>query len=187
MKNKVSNLNIANILSFSRIVVPVPLIYCLNYMNVDFTYKIYTILIILYIFISDVLDGYFARKLKHVTDLGKIMDPVADKICLIVVLIYLIDIYHIPFLLFFILISIRDILLLTYTLYLNHYYNHVTQANIYGKVFIFITTLMIISFIFNFKIIICQFLYYTSLIMMFVSTYYYIKSLSEKIREYEPI
>ena len=40
----------------------------------------------------DALDGYFARKSNTVTDFGKIIDPVADKICLVVVLIYLIDV-----------------------------------------------------------------------------------------------
>ena len=36
------------------------------------------------------------------TEFGKIIDPVADKICLVVVLIYLIDVYQLPFLIFFI-------------------------------------------------------------------------------------
>ena len=187
MFNKKSNLNIANLLSLSRIIVPIPLIYCLELMHAENIYKLYSILIILYIFISDILDGYFARKLNHVTELGKIIDPIADKICLIVVLIYLIDVYQTSFLIFFILISFRDIMLLTFTLYLIRNYNYVAEANFYGKIFIFITTIMLISFIFKLDIIVSNIMYYSSLVMLFLSTYHYVKSHMNKIKEYESI
>ena len=36
--------------------------------------------------ISDCLDGFFARKLNQVTQLGKLLDPIADKITLISVM-----------------------------------------------------------------------------------------------------
>ena len=46
--------------------------------------------IMLAIFLSDVLDGPLARWTDQVTNLGKIVDPVADKICMMVVLVFLI-------------------------------------------------------------------------------------------------
>ena len=52
---------------------------------------------------SDYFDGFFARKYNVVSEFGKFLDPVADKICLMFVLIYLIEIYHIS-------IAIRRIL-----------------------------------------------------------------------------
>lgn len=39
--------------------------------------------------ISDILDGYLARRLSQTSNLGKIIDPLADKIIVIVSLIYL--------------------------------------------------------------------------------------------------
>jgi len=39
--------------------------------------------------LTDGLDGYLARKLKRVTELGKILDPVADKIAIDAILVFL--------------------------------------------------------------------------------------------------
>lgn len=40
---------------------------------------------------TDVVDGYIARKLDSITNLGKILDPIADKLTQLVVLYVLLD------------------------------------------------------------------------------------------------
>ena len=47
-------------------------------------------------FITDMLDGYFARKYGEVTVLGKFLDPLADKILVTVSMIMLIPLERIP-------------------------------------------------------------------------------------------
>ena len=82
----------ANILSFSRILMAVPLVMALDGRLFDESIRNWACFgIILVIFLSDVLDGPLARWTDQVTNLGKIMDPVADKICMLVVLIFLIQ------------------------------------------------------------------------------------------------
>ena len=142
-------LTISNFITFLRMFSGIPLILFLERMNISNEYFYYSIYVVLFIVISDVLDGYIARKTNTVSSLGKILDPVADKICLMCVLVYLIDIYHIPFLVFFILLSIRDVVLISYTVYLILYRNIVTQANNWGKFFIFTTILMIVFHLYN--------------------------------------
>jgi CDP-diacylglycerol--glycerol-3-phosphate 3-phosphatidyltransferase len=44
-------------------------------------YRVVTIVAIAVGIVSDILDGFLARKLGQVSDLGKILDPAADKIC----------------------------------------------------------------------------------------------------------
>jgi len=179
--------NFANFLSISRIFAGIFLIMCFEEMKTTPIFKLYSILTILYIFLSDVLDGYFARLSNCVTDFGKIIDPVADKVCFMVVLIYLIDKYQFvndyminPFLIFYILLVLRDLILISYSLYLIFYKKYVNQANTSGKVFVFVSLLMIIFYIYEINQMIAFGLYITAILMMFVSTFFYIKDFNKR-------
>ena len=46
--------------------------------------------------ITDILDGYFARKYKTVTVLGKFLDPLVDKLLISMTMIMLIPLGRIP-------------------------------------------------------------------------------------------
>ena len=48
------------------------------------------------LFATDGLDGYLARRSDRVTELGKILDPAADKIAVIAVLVYLVAVGEFP-------------------------------------------------------------------------------------------
>lgn len=82
-------LNIANQLTIVRIVA-IPLYLLVLYINKDWSNVAATIIFI-FAGVSDFLDGYIARKYNMITDLGKILDPIADKILVAAALIALID------------------------------------------------------------------------------------------------
>jgi len=63
---------------------------------------------LLVMFVSDGLDGYLARKLDRVTELGKILDPAADKIAVAAVLVFLVVTGEFP-LWAFLLVALRDV------------------------------------------------------------------------------
>ena len=57
---------------------------------VDIPYKnTLSAFIFIILSISDILDGYFARKKKQVTEFGKLIDPIADKFLISTALIFL--------------------------------------------------------------------------------------------------
>jgi CDP-diacylglycerol---glycerol-3-phosphate 3-phosphatidyltransferase len=56
-------------------------------------------------FITDILDGYYARKYGAVTTLGKFMDPLADKILVTISMIMLIPLGRIPTLIVIVIIA----------------------------------------------------------------------------------
>ena len=181
LKRKKSIYNLANFLSISRIIASIPLIICFENFNTDITYYYYSIAIIVFIILSDILDGYFARLSNCVTDFGKIIDPIADKTCFMVVLIYLIDQYASinyafnPFLVFYIVLITRDIILISLSLYNITQKQYVSQANNLGKLFIFCSSVMIIFYIYDINEFIAQVFYLISLFLMIWSTFLYIK------------
>ena len=176
-----------NLLSISRVFMMFPLIFFLERIEIGLIYVFYSIITIAMVILSDVFDGFLARKLNYVTPLGKILDPVADKICLMIILIFLINKYNFIFFIFFVLISIRDIILISLTAYLAIKHNYISQANKLGKYFMFTTVLMIIFFLFNLNYFISISIYIITMIMLVVSTLNYIVEHLNRIKKYENI
>ena len=164
-----------------------PLVYCFENFSTNPYYIKLSILIIIYIVISDILDGYFARISSCVTDFGKIIDPLADKSCFLVVLIFLIDKDYMIFssfnifLFFYVMLFVRDMILVTISLFNIINKNHVPQANLAGKLFIFFSSIMIILFIYEINTTIAYVFYVLSVIMMISSTFTYFSEL-KKVR-----
>lgn len=75
------NFNIPNMLSFFRIVVIIP--FAIYFLNDDY---LLSALFLLLSGLSDMLDGFIARKFNQITMLGKILDPLADKLTLTTVI-----------------------------------------------------------------------------------------------------
>ena len=167
-------MTLANSISMSRILLTFPLVYILNIFSVKTQEMAYVVWgIILLIVFTDFLDGYVARKTDEITNFGKIIDPVADKICLVVVLTFLIFEYKLPFLIFFLLLSIRDVYLIIIGVYLINVQEEVFQSNWTGKWFLGISTLMMATFIFPAYEWVRWSLYSISLLLMAVSTWQY--------------
>ena len=78
---------IPNLLTFFRILL-VPLFVGVFISSIKFHREISAIIFIISS-ITDFLDGYIARKYKSETDMGRILDPLADKILVISALILL--------------------------------------------------------------------------------------------------
>ena len=80
--------NLPNTITLFRILL-IPL-FALTYLSHLPFSNWYAACLFLLLALSDLLDGYVARKRKQVTDFGKILDPIADKILIITALILLI-------------------------------------------------------------------------------------------------
>ena len=79
--------NLPNVLTISRIVLLAPLLLMI-YLPND---KLNSISVILFILIAltDFFDGYFARRQNITSEFGKMLDPIADKLLVVGVLIVL--------------------------------------------------------------------------------------------------
>ena len=125
-------------------------------------------------YITDLLDGYLARKLDQVTETGKIIDPLADKIAVIGITVILFASGRIPAWFFFIII-LRDVVILSGGIYLNRKYNLTLMSNYPGKIAVFSIGLFILLTIINTEAakFINSFLIYISLLLILYSSYLY--------------
>ena len=135
---------ISNILSISRIILGFPLCY---YIWIDN----YTAIIILTVLglLTDFLDGWVARKLNQVSELGRILDPLADKLVIAMIVIVLLFKGAIP-IWFVSIVVIRDVLILLGGLYIKNKTGTTPSANYLGKLTVNLISLAVILVIFGF-------------------------------------
>ncbi len=144
------NLTIPNLLSLLRIVVIFPLIVYF----LDENYIIAGVMLLIS-GISDMFDGMIARKFNQVTQLGKMLDPVADKLTLIAVVICINILYPDVFLFVIVLFS-KELIMLFGGIVLLKMKIKPPAARWYGKVstvifYVSITTIVLLKAIWGIK------------------------------------
>lgn len=131
-------MNLPNKLTIFRIIL-VPVIVIIPFLNIQGTFWNipYTFWIINLIFIiasiTDELDGYIARSRNQVTTFGKFLDPIADKILVVTVLIMLVELAKLPAWIPIIVIS-REFIVSGYRLIAVGEKGEIIAANIWGKI-----------------------------------------------------
>lgn len=84
-------MNVPNILTLCRFfLIPIYIVVFVN----DQLYLAFAVLLLAGL--SDILDGYIARRTKQVTQIGVMLDPLADKLMMMVVFVSLVLIKFIP-------------------------------------------------------------------------------------------
>ncbi|MGL5001150.1 MAG: CDP-diacylglycerol--glycerol-3-phosphate 3-phosphatidyltransferase [Cetobacterium sp.] len=92
-------MNLPNKLTAIRLILAIPFIYFLQEsanVTQSEVYRLIAFGIFIFASLTDWLDGYIARKYNLITDLGKIMDPLADKILVISALVIFVKLDYIP-------------------------------------------------------------------------------------------
>ena len=166
---------IPNYLTIIRLIL-VPIIFAL------ILYEHYTMAIIVYIIanLTDVLDGYIARKFNLISDFGKLMDPLADKITQVGTILALILKGIIPFWIL-IIISLKEITMIVVASVLFKKKIVTVHSKWYGKA---ATVLLFIAIVFTLlseKITVLSnitiYLYYLSIAMTLFAGVMYVKNI----------
>ena len=183
-------MTLANAISISRIFLAIPLVLLFEDISKGEPGKLWWAFgLIIIIVLTDYLDGYVARKAEETTNFGKLIDPVADKVCMMVVMIYLIISYKLPFLLFFLTLAIRDVFLIIIGVYLMFSQEEVFQSNRSGKWFMGITALMMTFFLFQDPLGIPGYVlwmtYLISMLLFAFSTFEYIRRYMRYFKQLE--
>ena len=165
---------IPNYISLFRLLLAIPFYFLLDAIQYDFIYRFYVLGLIFIASLSDILDGIIARKLNKISEFGKIIDPLADKVLIILIVTKLYLMGEIISLYFFIIVG-RDILIFLGGIWISKKIGRVLPSNLIGKltvisigVFIIITVSGTSKFSFLYNSF-----FYLSIILSFISVIAY--------------
>jgi cardiolipin synthase (CMP-forming) len=132
---------ISNLLSVSRVLLLAPLAYVL-YSDIP-SRQAWLAAIIVLAGLTDFFDGFLARKLHQVSELGKIIDPLADKVTAGGAAILFVGAGLLP-LWYLVVVVVRDLLILVGGIYIKAKKNIITQSNWPGKVAVFFIAVVLL-------------------------------------------
>lgn len=123
---------VSNYISFSRVLLGIPIFIFVS--NINTIEGARYILVALYFlaYLTDIADGYFARKFNEVSELGKIIDPLADKLLVFLVVMYLYYYSIIPSYYFWIIVF-RDLIIFVGGIFVSRKIGMVLPSNYLGK------------------------------------------------------
>ena len=177
--------NVSNSLSFIRLLLVIPAWFAFN----DFTqfarYSVAAIGVIATI--TDILDGYLARKLNQITEFGKVIDPLADKVLIVFVVLNLFLLGEIPDYYFYMIVA-RDALILMGGIIVAKKIGKVLPSDYIGKATVLAIAFFLLMILLNVdsQSLPYLILYYLSIVLIFSSFANYLikaaKVLSQKTK-----
>lgn len=164
----------SNLLSIFRLLLAIPFWFLFDKLGTPWgPYVLFSMCIL--VFITDMMDGYLARKFNEVTEMGKIIDPLADKVVVSAIIIKIFLLRLIPDYYFFMIIG-RDIIIFLGGIYVTNKIGKVLPSNKLGKAAVFnigiVILLIILKLSWN-NILLLSF-YYLSIFLIFASLFGYI-------------
>lgn len=160
-----------------RLLLAIPFWFLMDNLGLE-TYRIIIFCLCIFAAITDILDGYLARRFNEVTEMGKIIDPLADKVVIAVIIVKLFVSGEIPAYYFWIII-LRDVIIFLGGIYVSKRIGRVLPSNMLGKITVAsigIFILIVLAQIEHNNIIYFSF-FYLSILLTFASlTGYMIRS-----------
>jgi len=156
-------MNTANVLTSIRILL-VPVFILFFYLDIPNS-AVFALVVFIIASLTDLVDGAVARKYDQVTDFGKFMDPIADKLLVLAGILMLMSVNKVHAVIAFILIG-REMIMSGFRL-VAAAKGQVMAAGVLGKIktvtqFIAICVLLIIE-------ILPTFFYYAGYILLYIS------------------
>lgn len=183
MINKKEIYTKSNLLSLFRLFLAIPFwILISNFDSQNIRYI--TFALCLFAAFTDMLDGYLARKFNEITEFGKIIDPLADKVAVGAIMIKLFLIGEVPAYYLLIILG-RDIIIFIGGLFVAKKIGQVLPSNILGKITVLNIGIVILLIILNIDRTNTVFivLFSSSILLMATSLIAYIIRAMEFIRK----
>lgn len=136
----------SNFLSFIRI----PLAFYIYYL-ISNQFIMNALIVAVIAIISDFADGFYARKWNQVSELGKVLDPLGDKLIVALGSIAIYFQFALPLWVVVLIIG-RDALILAGSVLLVTRFPSVTPSKMAGKIAVTVMTLLLLSYMLEFTV-----------------------------------
>ncbi|ADL42394.1 CDP-diacylglycerol/glycerol-3-phosphate 3-phosphatidyltransferase [Caldicellulosiruptor obsidiansis OB47] len=170
-------LNLPNILTILRFIL-VPVFAAIFLSHLKYNYLI-ALSMFLLSGLTDVLDGFIARRYNMVTQFGKLFDPLADKLMILTVLWCLVLKEYIPSWVFYIVLA-KEIFMIVGSALLYGKIKIVVSANIYGKISTFLFYIAIVALILRWQIS-----FFTLILALIFAVFALVMYVSKYVNEYK--
>ena len=166
----------SNLLSLSRLFIGMFLYYGISRRHLPFS-----LFLALLAVATDFADGYLARKRNEISELGKILDPLGDKVTVGLGAVALHHAYGLPLWIVLLIIG-RDILILIGSIILIEKLQNVVASEMPGKIAVTIIAGLLLAFLLEWHFA-KQILLYLSVLAVFVSFFFYVLRFFKRISE----
>jgi CDP-diacylglycerol--glycerol-3-phosphate 3-phosphatidyltransferase len=131
--------------------------------------------------LTDKFDGVLARRYNQITEWGKILDPLADKIAVAVVAIVLLILGNVP-VWFVVVLLVRDVLIFLGGMYIRMKKGILLQSNESGKWTVGIVSLALFLMVLNAQSTLVDISIWASVALLAVSFSLYVKRFTEVMK-----
>ena len=167
---------LSNALSALRIVMALPAAYTLTH-----GMRWATVALCIGAAVTDVLDGYIARRFNEISDLGKILDPLADKVFVGMLVVLLLVQGALPP--WFVAVVLgRDAAILIGGIVIERRFGVVLPSNYPGKIAVLVLSLLLLLVVIGVAPLVIELLMGVSLVLLAISIYLYGRRAVEMIR-----
>ena len=159
---------VANGLSLLRAVLTGPVLWMI-WMGP--AYRWYLFSVVMAMIITDILDGYLARRWETVTRWGKILDPLADKVAIDAIAITLAIVKGLPLWVVAVVVG-RDVSIVAAGVFLLNRERIVLSSNVWGKLTSCALSVLLIAYAMDAQPLKVPFLYLSALLLLTSSASY---------------
>ncbi len=178
-------LTLANLVSLARAFMAIPIVMLLNRWDGHLvSFPMWAVFWIGLAVFSDFLDGWFARSYHEVSWLGKLLDPVADKVVIFSAVLFAHPIRDVIPLWFLLFMVIREVLIAGIGLWVTKDTRRELGANRTGKWTIFFTSITLLLIVFRLDPW-SVYLLFASVILGCISLYFYLYVYYQYYRDLE--
>ena len=136
---------LSNAVSLLRAVLTVPAVWLIS-LGPNYVWEAFGVVVVM--IVSDWIDGWLARRWGEISQWGKILDPLADKVAVGVITIAMVVFKDLPVWLVLVVL-VRDVVIFLAGMYLVKRYDVLLSSNFWGKVTTLVLSGLLLAYLWD--------------------------------------